>query len=98
VNGQPDDPFSMLELLIGLPNVRVLSVDRVAGVLEIHLETAEPNRFCKLCGLAGLAKDPSPTDSSASSTAASDSTPSTTSTPSERNGGTDDRPQPTKHS
>jgi hypothetical protein len=25
----PDDPFSMLELLIGLPNVRVLSVDRV---------------------------------------------------------------------
>ena len=39
-----DDPFSMLELLIGLPNVRVLSVDRVDGVLEIHLETAEPDR------------------------------------------------------
>jgi hypothetical protein len=42
----PEDPFSMLELLIGLPNVRVLSVDRVDGVLEIHLETADANRFC----------------------------------------------------
>ena len=33
---KPDDPFSRLELLIGLPNVRVLSVDRVEEVLEIH--------------------------------------------------------------
>ena len=54
---KPDDPFSMLELLIGLPNVRVLSVDRVGEVLEIHLETAEPNRFCKVCGMAGVVKD-----------------------------------------
>ncbi len=54
---KPDDPFSMLELLIGLPNVRVLSVDRVDGVLEIHLETAEPLRFCPLCGVAGVVKD-----------------------------------------
>jgi transposase len=54
---KPDDPFSMLELLIGLPNVRVLSVDRVDGVLEIHLETAEPVRFCQLCGVAGVVKD-----------------------------------------
>ena len=53
----PDDPFSMLELLIGLPNVRVLSVDRIGEVLEIHLETAEPNRFCKVCGMAGVVKD-----------------------------------------
>ncbi len=45
-----DDPFSMLELLIGLPNVRVLSVDRVDDVLEIHLETADPNRFCRWAG------------------------------------------------
>ena len=52
-----DDPFSMLELLIGLPNVRVLSVDRIGEVLEIHLETAEPNRFCKVCGMAGVVKD-----------------------------------------
>ena len=51
---KPDDPFSMLELLIGLPNVRVLSVDRIDDVLEIHLETAEPNRFCKVCGMAGV--------------------------------------------
>ena len=49
-----DDPFSMLELLIGLPNVRVLSVDRVDGELEIHLETAEPHRFCPSCGIAGV--------------------------------------------
>ncbi len=49
-----DDPFSMLKLLIGLPNVRVLSVDRVDDVLEIHLETAEPVR---LCGMAGVVKD-----------------------------------------
>lgn len=34
----------MLELLIGLPNVRVLSVDRMDGLLGIHPETAEPNR------------------------------------------------------
>jgi transposase len=54
---KPDDPFSMLELLIGLPNVRVLSVDRVDDVLEIHLETAEPVRFCRLCGMAGVVKD-----------------------------------------
>ena len=54
---KPDDPFSMLELLIGLPNVRVLSVDRIDDVLEIHLETAEPNRFCKVCGMAGVVKD-----------------------------------------
>jgi hypothetical protein len=51
----PDDPFSMLELLIGLPNVRVLSVDRVDGVLEIHVETAEPMRFLSgvWCGWGG---------------------------------------------
>jgi zinc-finger of transposase IS204/IS1001/IS1096/IS1165/Helix-turn-helix domain of transposase family ISL3 len=49
--------FSMLELLIGLPNVRVLSVDRVDGVLEIHLETAEPTRFCPVCGVGGVVKD-----------------------------------------
>jgi hypothetical protein len=42
-----DDAFSMLELLIGLPNVRVLSVERINGVLEIHLETADPDRFCR---------------------------------------------------
>jgi hypothetical protein len=45
----------MLELLIGLPNVRVLSVDRVDGVLEIHVETAEPMRFLSgvWCGWGG---------------------------------------------
>lgn len=52
-----DDPFSMFELLIGLPNVKVLSVDRVDGVLEIHLESAEPVRFCPLHGVAGVVKD-----------------------------------------
>ena len=52
-----DDPFSMIELVIGLPNVRVLSVGRIGGVLEIHLETAEPNRFCVVCGMAGVVKD-----------------------------------------
>jgi hypothetical protein len=54
---KPDDPFSMLELLIGLPNVRVLSVERIDGVLEIHLETSEANRFCLKCGLGGVVKD-----------------------------------------
>jgi transposase len=52
-----DDAFSMLELLIGLPNVRVLSVERVNDVLEIHLETADPARFCLSCGMAGVVKD-----------------------------------------
>ena len=33
---KPDDPFSMLELLFGLPNVRVLPVSRIGEVLEIH--------------------------------------------------------------
>ena len=47
----------MLELLIGLPNVKVLSVDRVDGMLEIHLESAEPVRFCPLCGATGVVKD-----------------------------------------
>ena len=36
----------MLELLIGLSNVRVLSVERVDEVLVIEIETAEPQRFC----------------------------------------------------
>ncbi len=53
---KPDDLFSRLEFLIGLPNVRVLSVDRVRGVLEIHLDTAEPNRFCRVCGIAGVVR------------------------------------------
>jgi hypothetical protein len=51
-----DDAFSMLELLIGLPNVRVLSVDRVDSVLEIHLESAEPVRFCSSCGMVGVGR------------------------------------------
>ena len=52
-----DDEFSMLELLIGLPNVRVLGVERINDVLEIHLETADPVRFCVSCGMAGVVKD-----------------------------------------
>jgi transposase len=44
-------------LLIGLPNVRVLSVERINDVLEIHLETADPARFCLSCGMAGVVKD-----------------------------------------
>jgi hypothetical protein len=32
------DEFSMFELLIGLPNIRVLRVEKHDGVLEIHLE------------------------------------------------------------
>jgi transposase len=51
------DEFSMLELLIGLPNVRVLRVERAAGVLVIEIETAEPQRFCGVCGVAGVVKD-----------------------------------------
>ena len=48
----------MLELLIGLPNVRVLLVSRdVGGVLVIEIETAEPVRFCGVCGMAGVVKD-----------------------------------------
>lgn len=48
----------MLELLIGLPNVRVLSVERIdGGVLVIEIETAEPQRFCRVCGMAGVVKD-----------------------------------------
>lgn len=27
------------------------------GLLEVHLETAEPNRFCRSCGIAGVVKD-----------------------------------------
>ena len=52
-----DDDFSMLELLIGLPNVRVLRVERIGEVLEVHLETAAPARFCGSCGMAGVVKD-----------------------------------------
>ena len=39
------DEFSMLELLIGLPNIRVLRVEKHDGMLEIHLETAVPLAF-----------------------------------------------------
>ena len=52
-----DDEFSMLELLIGLPNIRVLRVVRVGGVLEVHVETAVPVRFCGSCGMAGVVKE-----------------------------------------
>ena len=52
-----DEAGSMLELLIGLPNVRVLRVERINDVLEIHLETADPARFCPTCGMAGVVKD-----------------------------------------
>ena len=52
-----DAEFSMLELLIGLPNVRVLRVEKHDGVLEIHLETAIPLAFCGSCGMAGVVKD-----------------------------------------
>jgi transposase len=52
-----DDEFSMLELLIGLPNVRVLRVERINDVLEIHLETADAARFCLSCGMAGVVKE-----------------------------------------
>jgi transposase len=48
-----DDAFSMLELLIGLPNVRVLSVERISDVLE----TADPARLCLSCGMAGVVKE-----------------------------------------
>jgi transposase len=51
------DEFSMLELLIGLPNIRVLRVEKHDGVLEIHLETAVPLAFCGSCGMAGVVKD-----------------------------------------
>jgi transposase len=36
---------------------RVLRVERVNDVLEIHLETADPARFCLSCGMAGVVKD-----------------------------------------
>ena len=52
-----DDEFSMLELMIGLPNVRLLRVERIDAVLEIHLQTADPARFCLSCGMAGVVKD-----------------------------------------
>jgi transposase len=55
--GVAADEFSMLELLIGLPNVRVLRVEKIGGVLEIHIETAVPVRFCASCGMAGIVKD-----------------------------------------
>jgi hypothetical protein len=57
--GQADDDveaFKMLELLIGLPNVRMLRIDRVDGPLEIHLKSADPNRFRPVCGMAGVVK------------------------------------------
>ncbi len=37
-----DDPFSMVELLIGLPHARVLLVDRIGEVLEIQLDPRNP--------------------------------------------------------
>jgi hypothetical protein len=36
------DEFSMLELLIGLPNIRVFRVEKHDGVLQLDLETAVP--------------------------------------------------------
>jgi hypothetical protein len=41
--GDDANAVRMLELLIGLSNVTVLGVDRVDGVLEIHVESTEPN-------------------------------------------------------
>ena len=52
-----DDAFSMLELLVGLANVRVLRVERIGGVLEIHVETAVAVRVCLSCGMVGVVKD-----------------------------------------
>ena len=50
---QPDYA-SMLELVIGLSNVRVVNVEVVDGVLEILIESAVPDGFCRVCGEAGV--------------------------------------------
>lgn len=53
VKEQPDYAL-MLELVIGLTNVRVVKVEVVDGVLEILVESAVPDGFCRVCGEAGV--------------------------------------------
>jgi len=54
--GDDAERFKMLELLIGLPDVAVLGIGRIDGVLEIYLESWEAERFCAVGGMAGVVK------------------------------------------
>lgn len=46
------DPIRMCELLVGLPDVNVLSVDD-AVLLRVHIELRDPSRCCPDCGQTG---------------------------------------------
>ena len=57
------DPTRMCELLVGLPDVKVLAVVDVAGEpLRVHIETREPRPVCPSCGGAAAIKDRPPVE------------------------------------
>ena len=52
------DPTRMCELLVGLPEVNVLSVDDVAGdPLRVHIEGRSKRPGCAGCGVFAHVKD-----------------------------------------
>ena len=57
------DPTRMCELLVGLPDVKVLAVDDVVGKpLRVHVETREPRPACPSCGGDVSIKDRPPVE------------------------------------
>ena len=57
------DPTRMCELLVGLPDVKVLAVDDVVGEpLRVHVETREPRPACPSCGGDVSIKDRPPVE------------------------------------
>jgi transposase len=46
----------MCELLVGLPDVKVLAVEDTIP-LRVHIEVADPSRSCPDCGSVGVVKE-----------------------------------------
>ncbi len=52
------DPSRMCELLVGLPDVKVLAVEEVLGeTLVVHVEQAGDRSWCHRCGGRSRVKD-----------------------------------------
>jgi transposase len=44
------DPVKMLELVVGMPGVRVLGVEATPAVIRIELESTDDEAVCPRCG------------------------------------------------
>ena len=55
------NPTRMCELLVGLPDVNVLSVDDVAGEpILVHIEARHGGVWCPGCGVRAAVKEATP--------------------------------------